>query len=128
MTGICNCGRSYRGLYRGMCLGLEENRIRENRITEKFDVDLKRILLKIIQQCSASSLSSTSLVFDSVGRGHIGSYMCIASNGVPPSISKRVDLRVQCNERMTPQLVEISCSSPAHDDGTKSAGRSSAGR
>ena len=23
-------------------------------------------------------------------------YLCIASNGVPPSISKRVDLRVQC--------------------------------
>ena len=35
-------------------------------------------------------------VFDSVGRRHIGSYLCIASNGVPPSISKRVDLRVQC--------------------------------
>ena len=41
-------------------------------------------------------MSSTSLVFESVGRGHIGSYLCIASNGVPPSISKRVDLRVQC--------------------------------
>ena len=45
---------------------------------------------------AATSVSSTSLVFDSVGRGHIGSYLCIASNGVPPSISKRVDLRVQC--------------------------------
>ena len=45
---------------------------------------------------SASSVSTTSLVFDSVGRGHIGSYMCIASNGVPPSISKRADLKVQC--------------------------------
>jgi len=43
----------------------------------------------------ATSVSGTSLVFDSVGRGHIGSYLCIASNGVPPSISKRVDLRVQ---------------------------------
>ena len=45
---------------------------------------------------AATSVSSTSLVFESVGRGHIGSYLCIASNGVPPSISKRVDLRVQC--------------------------------
>ena len=45
---------------------------------------------------AATSISATSLVFDSVGRGHIGSYMCIASNGVPPSVSKRVDLRVQC--------------------------------
>lgn len=26
----------------------------------------------------------------------MGAYLCIASNGVPPSISKRVELRVQC--------------------------------
>jgi hypothetical protein len=52
----------------------------------------------------ATSVSSTSLVFDSVGRGHIGSYLCIASNGVPPSISKRVDLRVQCKERWSADL------------------------
>ena len=50
---------------------------------------------------SASSLSATSLVFESVGRGHIGSYMCIASNGVPPSVSKRVDLKVQCKARLS---------------------------
>ena len=46
----------------------------------------------------ATSVSGSSLVFDSVGRRHIGSYLCIASNGVPPSISKRVDLRVQCKD------------------------------
>ncbi|KAJ4436915.1 hypothetical protein ANN_17047 [Periplaneta americana] len=32
-----------------------------------------------------------------VSRLHMGAYLCIASNGVPPSISKRVALRVQCN-------------------------------
>lgn len=31
-----------------------------------------------------------------VSRLHMGAYLCIASNGVPPSISKRVMLRVQC--------------------------------
>jgi hypothetical protein len=31
-----------------------------------------------------------------VSRLHMGAYLCIASNGVPPSISKRVALRVQC--------------------------------
>jgi hypothetical protein len=31
-----------------------------------------------------------------VSRLHMGAYLCIASNGVPPSISKRVLLRVQC--------------------------------
>ena len=41
-------------------------------------------------------MSGSSLVFDSVGRGHIGTYLCIASNGVPPSVSKRVQLKVQC--------------------------------
>ena len=56
--------------------------------------------LIIFSGISASSLSATSLVFESVGRGHIGSYMCIASNGVPPSVSKRVDLKVQCKARL----------------------------
>jgi hypothetical protein len=31
-----------------------------------------------------------------VSRLHMGAYLCVASNGVPPSISKRVELRVQC--------------------------------
>ena len=45
-----------------------------------------------------TSVVGPSLVLDSVGVQHSGSYLCIASNGVPPSISKRVDLRVQCKE------------------------------
>ena len=48
-----------------------------------------------------SSVSGPSLVLDSVAQQHIGSYLCIASNGVPPSISKRVDLRVQCEIFLT---------------------------
>ncbi len=43
-----------------------------------------------------SSISGNSLSFSSASRAHIGAYFCIASNGVPPSISKRIDLRVQC--------------------------------
>ncbi len=31
-----------------------------------------------------------------VSRLHIGAYLCIASNGVPPSVSKRIMLNVQC--------------------------------
>lgn len=34
-----------------------------------------------------------------VSRLHMGAYLCVASNGVPPSISKRVELRVQCKFR-----------------------------
>lgn len=36
-----------------------------------------------------------------VSRLHMGVYLCIASNGVPPSISKRVALRVQCKQLHT---------------------------
>ena len=69
-----------------------------------------------------SSVSGPSLVLDSVAQQHIGSYLCIASNGVPPSISKRVDLRVQCeNLSVFSQLIFTSFS-PAHDDGAQSAG------
>lgn len=31
-----------------------------------------------------------------ISRLHMGAYLCIASNGVPPSVSTRVSLRVQC--------------------------------
>lgn len=34
-----------------------------------------------------------------VSRLHMAAYLCVASNGVPPSISKRVHLRVQCEYR-----------------------------
>jgi len=39
-----------------------------------------------------------------VSRLHMGAYLCIASNGVPPSISKRVVLRVQCKLKIFPQI------------------------
>lgn len=37
-----------------------------------------------------------NLTISKVSRLHMGAYLCIASNGVPPSISKRVVLMVQC--------------------------------
>lgn len=36
------------------------------------------------------------LLITKVSRLHMAAYLCVASNGVPPSISKRVQLRVQC--------------------------------
>lgn len=36
------------------------------------------------------------LVITKVSRLHMAAYLCVASNGVPPSMSKRVLLRVQC--------------------------------
>ena len=34
-----------------------------------------------------------------VSRLHMGAYLCIASNDVPPSVSKRIILKVQCEYR-----------------------------
>lgn len=44
---------------------------------------------------SVSTVDGNSLVFAAASRAHVGEYLCIASNGVPPSISKRIVLRVQ---------------------------------
>ena len=49
---------------------------------------------------SVSTVDGNSLVFPSVSRAHVGEYLCIASNGVPPSISKRIVLRVQCKKKI----------------------------
>ncbi|KAI5750243.1 hypothetical protein M8J76_014035 [Diaphorina citri] len=38
----------------------------------------------------------TSLTFQRVSRRQAGAYLCIASNGVPPSVSKRISLIVHC--------------------------------
>lgn len=38
------------------------------------------------------------LYITKVSRLHMAAYLCVASNGVPPSISKRVQLRVQCKQ------------------------------
>ena len=31
-----------------------------------------------------------------VGRAQMGAYLCIASNDVPPTVSKRISLNVNC--------------------------------
>ena len=52
-----------------------------------------------------TSVSGPSLTFESVTRAQAASYLCIASNGVPPSVSKRVDLRVQCRSSLEMQTI-----------------------
>lgn len=44
---------------------------------------------------SAKVVKGETLVLRKVSRLQMGSYLCIASNGIPPSISKRAHLRVQ---------------------------------
>lgn len=45
---------------------------------------------------AVSSVEGTFLNITKVNRLHMGSYLCIASNGVPPSVSKRIMLTVHC--------------------------------
>ena len=47
----------------------------------------------------AIQLEGELLQLTSVSRTHSGAYLCIASNGVPPSVSKRVLLEVECEWR-----------------------------
>ena len=45
---------------------------------------------------SVNVVDGEVLYITKVSRLHMANYLCIASNGVPPSISKRVELKVQC--------------------------------
>ena len=49
-----------------------------------------------------------TLLLTKVSRLQMGSYLCIASNGIPPSVSKRAHLKVQCRCLS----VFLSCSLP----------------
>lgn len=42
------------------------------------------------------SAEGETLTLSKVTRGEMGVYLCIASNGVPPSVSKRMMLHVHC--------------------------------
>lgn len=49
-----------------------------------------------IYSLTVNVVDGENLTISKVSRLHMGAYLCIASNGVPPSISKRVVLMVQC--------------------------------
>lgn len=44
----------------------------------------------------AIAVEGEMLTLSKVTRSEMGAYMCIASNGVPPSVSKRMKLQVHC--------------------------------
>ena len=43
-----------------------------------------------------SHLNGSQLVIERAGRLSMGAYLCIASNGIPPTVSKRIRLIVHC--------------------------------
>ncbi|KAG4065437.1 hypothetical protein HA402_005556 [Bradysia odoriphaga] len=44
----------------------------------------------------ATSYNGSTFTISRVDRLHMGAYLCIASNGIPPTISKRIMLIVHC--------------------------------
>jgi len=44
----------------------------------------------------AETFAGESLSFYRAMRGQMGAYLCIASNDVPPAVSKRVTLNINC--------------------------------
>lgn len=42
------------------------------------------------------SVEGEKLILTNVHRTDMGGYLCIASNGVPPSVSKRFDVHINC--------------------------------
>lgn len=71
---------------------------------------------------SVPSVEGSNLVIPRVKRQHMGAYLCIASNGVPPSVSKRVTLIVHCKYLFLDDFIYLnifSCSS-TNDCCTKS--------
>ncbi|XP_043220308.1 lachesin-like isoform X1 [Amphibalanus amphitrite] len=70
------------------------------------------------------TVNDTDIIFTPVRRHHMAVYLCIASNGVPPSVSKRIVLQVQFAPlvNVTQQLmaaakgtsVTLRCATEAH--------------
>lgn len=48
----------------------------------------------------APSVEGETLWLSKITRSEMGAYLCIASNGVPPSVSKRMKLQVHCNYKL----------------------------
>ena len=79
----------------------------------------------------ATSVSGTSLVFDSVGRGHIGSYLCIArlssSSSSEPHLMRLISITIslplfqQWRSSVHQQKSRPESSVPAHDERPKVA-------
>lgn len=55
---------------------------------------------------AVASFRGEVLKLTKIARNEMGSYLCIASNSVPPSVSKRISLNIHC-EYFVKTLVDI---------------------
>jgi hypothetical protein len=52
--------------------------------------------MQIVGCVAVSSYQGEILKLAKITRSEMGAYLCIASNGVPPSVSKRIMVNVHC--------------------------------
>lgn len=73
-----------------------------------FYLTLYSLLTKLLHQFVSVSVpvyQGEVLKLVKVSRSEMGTYLCIASNGVPPTISKRITLNVHC--KFLPNIIRI---------------------
>ena len=56
-------------------------------------------------------LEGAKLRLDKISRLNMGDYLCVASNGIPPSASNRFSIKVQCKILIFPPQINIFTSS-----------------
>lgn len=47
-------------------------------------------------RCLVFTIKGSKLMLQQANRNQMGAYLCIATNGIPPSVSKRITLVVNC--------------------------------
>jgi len=57
--------------------------------------------------CTVEKVRGEPLLLNRVDRSQMGHYLCIASNDVPPAVSKRITLNVNCEYTDTHTNVNI---------------------
>ena len=56
----------------------------------------KKLLIAFFWLFSVDRVENKTLALHKVTRSQMGSYLCIATNGYPPAVSKKVQLKVNC--------------------------------
>uniref|UniRef100_A0A1A9X094 Ig-like domain-containing protein n=1 Tax=Glossina brevipalpis TaxID=37001 RepID=A0A1A9X094_9MUSC len=67
----------------------------EPSIKWKRDDGLKIVISKTME---VNEVEGDTLELERISRLHMGAYLCIATNGVPPSVSKRIKVSVDCKD------------------------------
>lgn len=60
------------------------------------DISILSPRISVLNATAVKVVDGMHLKMQHVQRTDMGGYLCIASNGVPPSVSKRFDVQVMC--------------------------------